>query len=355
MMPVPLALLPEGSSMSASSSAAAFSDILAAAPAGALTAGALFVGRLASGAAVEIPYLIAKGEKPGTCLWLNGQVHGDEINGIVAALDFARGLDLAQLSGSVVVTSTANPLAFDGRRKKAPQDDIDLDQSFPGTAAGLSSERMAKVFFEASACADVLVNLHTMGTTFDADPYAVYKVHPKGKVCEQELLRLVAPFAPAVACRMSVAGGTGELPGNLAGALDYQCLERGQIAFMIELGGGGRLVAEHVAQGIRGFEGLARRLGLLPGVTEAPAALRQVTKRRHVTCAEGGIFRVHARPASIVPAGQPLGEVMDLHGMVREEVTLPFDALVIGIRRDPVVHFGDRVAFVAEAWSDVPA
>lgn len=332
-----------------------FSDILAAAPAGSLTAGAMFVGRLASGAAVEIPYVIAKGDKPGKCLWLNGQVHGDEINGIVAALDFARGLDLAQLSGSVVVSSTANPLAFDGRRKKAPQDDIDLDQSFPGSASGLSSERMAKVFFEASACADVVVNLHTMGTTFDADPYAVYKVHPNGKASEELLLSLVAPFAPAVACRMNIAGGTGELPGNLAGALDYQCLDRGQIAFMVELGGGGRLVAEHVEQGILGFNGLARRLGLLPGVAEAPATLRQVTKRRHVTCAEGGIFRVRARPTAVVPAGEPLGEVMDLHGVVREQVTLPFDALIIGIRRDPVVHFGDRVAFVAEAWSDVRA
>ena len=330
-----------------------FVEILASAKAASLTTGAVEVGRLASGMTVDIPYVIAKGAKPGKCLWLNGQVHGDEINGIVAALDFARGLDLSQLSGSVVVSSTANPLAFDGRRKKAPQDDIDLDQSFPGSAAGLSSERMARIFFEVSAAADVLVNLHTMGTAFDADPYAVYKVHPNGRVTEPELLRLVAPFAPAVACRMSVAGGTGELPGNLAGALDYQCLDRGQIAFMIELGGGGRLVREHVAQGISGFDGLARRLGLLPETAVGPSTLRQVTKRRHVTCGEGGIFRAHAAPTQIVPAGQMLGEVMDLHGVTRERVTLPIDALVIGIRRDPVVHFGDRVAFVAEAWSDI--
>jgi uncharacterized protein len=330
-----------------------FADILASAKPASLTAGSLFVGRLASGVSIELPYLIAKGAKPGKCLWLNGQVHGDEINGIVAALDFARGLDLSTLCGSVVVSSTANPLAFDGRSKKAPQDDIDLDQSFPGSANGLSSERMARVFFEASAAADALVNLHTMGTPMDAEPYAVYKVHPNGRVGEAELLRLVAPFAPAVACRMSIAGGTGELPGNLAGALDYQCLDRGQIAFMIELGGGGRLARDHVAQGIAGFKGLAQYLGLLPEAPRVPAKLRQVTKRRHVTCAEGGIFRALASPKQIVPAGEALGEIIDLHGATRERVTLPFDALIIGIRRDPVVHFGDRIGFVAEAWTDV--
>jgi predicted deacylase len=330
-----------------------FAETLASAKPASLTTGAIFVGRLASGSPVELPYIIAKGAKPGKCLWINGQVHGDEINGIVAALDFARGLDLSTLSGSVVVSSTANPLAFDGRAKKAPQDDIDLDQSFPGSANGLSSERMAKVFFEASAAADVLVNLHTMGTPMDAEPYAVYKRHPSGRVSESELLRLIAPFMPAVACRMSIAGGTGELPGNLAGALDYQCLDRGQIAFMIELGGGGRLEKAHVAQGIAGFKGLAQHLSLLPEAPRVPPKLRQVTKRRHVTCTEGGIFRALAKPTEIVPAGQALGEIIDLHGATRERITLAFDALIIGIRRDPVVHFGDRVGFVAEAWTDV--
>ncbi len=330
-----------------------FAEVLASATPGALTNGTLHVGRLASGMVVEIPYVIAKGAKPGKCLWLNGQVHGDEINGIVAALRFARGLDLAGLSGSVVVSSTSNPLAFNNRSKKAPQDDIDLDQSFPGSAGGLTSERMAQVFFEASAAADVLVNLHTMGTTFDSEPYAVYKVHPKGTASEAELLKLVAPFRPAVACRMNVGGGTGELPGNLAGALDYQCLERGQTAFMVELGGGGRLVEAHVVQGIEGFTGLARQIGLLPGAVDAPMALRQVTKRQHVTCSEGGIFRALVPPATVVPMGQPFGEIMDLHGEVRETLTLPFEALIIGIRREPVVHFGDRVAFVASQWAQV--
>ncbi len=330
-----------------------FVDLLAALPPASLTPGRIAVGRLASGMAVEIPYLVAKGARPGRCLWLNGQVHGDEINGIVAALDFVRGLDLSSLSGSVVVSSTANPLAFDDRRKKAPQDDIDLDQSFPGAEQGLSSQRMARIFFAACAAADVLVNLHTMGAAFDAEPYAVYKLHPRGPIPEAEILRLIAPFAPALACRMNIAGGSGELPGNLAGALDYQCLERGQIAFMIELGGGGRLVHAHVAQGISGFHGLACRLGLLPGSAAGPPRLRRVTRRRHVTCSEGGIFRAAVRPGEVVAAGGALGEIIDLHGISREQVGLPFAALIIGIRRDPVVHFGDRVAFVAEAWSEV--
>lgn len=100
------------------------------------TKGKISVGTMASGAEIAIPYVALKGAKPGPCLWINGQVHGTEINGIFAALDFLNELDASKLGGSVVVTATANPLALDARRKFAPQDDQDLDQSFPGMWMG---------------------------------------------------------------------------------------------------------------------------------------------------------------------------------------------------------------------------
>jgi hypothetical protein len=56
----------------------------------------------------------------------------------------------------------------------------------------------------------------------------------------------------------------------------------------------------------------------------------------------------------MVPAGQPFGEVMDLHGRVVERCVEDHDVQVIAIRHDPVVHTGDRVAYLAHAWKDVP-
>ena len=112
-------------------------------------------------------------------------MHGPEINGIFAALDFVNALDPAKLSGSIVVTATANPLALNARTKSTPQDEGDLDQSFPGNANGLPTERLAHTLFaEVRGCADMVINMHTMGHMFDSRPYAVYKVHPNGKVSE---------------------------------------------------------------------------------------------------------------------------------------------------------------------------
>lgn len=324
--------------------------------AGARANGRIAVGTLASGAEIAIPYVAVKGAADGPCLWINGQVHGNEINGVLAALDFANRLDAWKLRGALVVTATANPLALDARRKSAPQDDQDLDQAYPGREAGFITDRLAHALFSAArATANALVNMHTMSHAFESKPYGVYKLHPKAQVKEAELLRLIAPFRPSVVCRMSVAPGKGELPGNIAGALDYQLLEAGIPAFMIELGGGSRAEAHYIAQGAEGFRGLAQRLGMLEGRPDAPEKLRRVTRRAHVVFAHGGLFRASKAPGELVRAGEPMGEVTDLWGRVVETMTLPYDLVVIGMRRDPVVHSGDRFAFVGQEWDEVAA
>jgi predicted deacylase len=317
--------------------------------------GRISVGTMASGAEIALPYVLLKGARPGPCLWIVGHVHGTEINGILAALDFVNGLDLGALSGSVVLVSSGNPLALDARRKTAPQDEQDLDQSFPGRADGFTTERLAFALFEeAKDCADTLVNMHTMTAPFEAKVYAVYKVHPNGRVPEEQLLRRISPFRPSVACRMSVQPSQGELPGNIAGGFDYQMAERGVPAFMIELGAGGRATPADIHQGIEGFRGVARALGMVEGANE-PRTLRRVARRGHITLSQGGLFRAACAPGEVVKAGTIAAEVMNLWGEVVERVAMPSDVIIIGVRREPVAHTGDRFGFVAYDWDEVTA
>jgi predicted deacylase len=302
---------------------------------------------------VSLPYVAVRGARPGKTLWLNGQVHGDEINGMVAALRFIGGLDPATLRGNVVVTPTGNPQALDSRRKRNPLDDLDLDQSYPGSPDGLISARLAHALIdEVAGVADVLVNLHTLNPLFSARPYAVYKVCPEGGISEATLLDYASVFSPAVACRMDVSGA-GELPGNIAGALDYQCLIRGIGAFMVELGSGSRFEPENVALGERGFGMLAARLRIVadaPG--DAPATLRRVTRRRWVTASDGGLFVAEARPGDVLAAGDRLGSLLSLRGDQRPVMALDVPAVMIAVRNDPVTHTGERLAFAGTEWNE---
>ncbi len=337
------------------STGAGFAEAFAAAAPGSLTEGRIRVGSFASGAEIALPFLILKGEKPGPCLWISGQVHGNEINGIWAALDFIDGLDPAELSGSVVLSSTANPLALDARRKTAPQDDQDLDQTFPGNANGLVTDQMSAALFAAAAdCADVLISMHTMNNLFYSDPYAVYKLHPDSGVDEAKLFSMIRHFHPVVACRMNVAPGAGELPGNIPGAIDYQMLARGKPAFMVELGSGSETDEGCVERGVAGLCGVAAEMGMIAAPQRKPAdKLCRVTRRTHVMTREGGLFRTANRPAIKVEAGKPLGAICSITGRPMAEPVMPQDVLIIGIRKDPVVHTGDRIAFVALEWTDV--
>ena len=333
-----------------------FRQAFASAAPGQRIRGRVPLGTSASGSEFGIPWIALKGAHPGRCLWINGQVHGDEINGLLAGFDFINGIDPARLHGSVAMTTTANPFALDARRKKTPADEEDLDQAYPGRADGLPTERLAAALFPlVLEHADITVCMHAVGTPYKAVPYAVYKLHPNSGVDEQAMLRLTAHFRPAIACRMSVAAGGAELPGNIAGALDYQLLARGRAAFMLEIGSGGRAQPQFIAQTAAGLRSLAAEMGLLPDEAPlpCPATLLRATRRGHVTVTEGGFARMGAEPGQVARAGTPLLHIQNAYGEHVESVTQREDVFVISLRRDPVVHAGDRGAFVAWEWDEV--
>jgi predicted deacylase len=304
---------------------------------------------------VDLPYVAVRGAERGKTLWINGQVHGDEINGMIASLRFARALNPKKMRGNVVVTPTANPHALDSRRKRNPYDELDLDQTFPGSASGLISERLSHALFgQIRGVADMLVSLHTMNPLFDSKLYCVYKVHPDSGVSEQDQLKALSVFNPNVACRQSVAGA-GELPGNIAGGIDYQALAARIPAFMVELGGGSRYEVHNVEAAVLGFHRLAAQLGILPALDgdQPPSAVRRVTRRNWVTFEKGGLFTPEIEAGATVEAGIVIGRTTDLFGEQVESFVAQVPSVVFGLRRDPVVHTGERAAFVATAWENV--
>lgn len=316
--------------------------------------GVVPLGTMASGSVFGLPFVVLKGARAGKTLWINGQVHGSEVTGIVAALDFINGVDPIQMSGTIVLTSTGNPLGLDGREKNAPQDNNDLDQTFPGRADGFVSERVAyRLFEEIRGLPDLLINMHTQGSQTITRNYTVYKEHPTSTVRPEHLFPYMAAFDPHVACRMSLTPGEGELLGHIGGALDYQLLGINVPAFMVELGVGQRAEAPDVAVAVRGFQDIARRMGILEGEPKKFDRLLRVTRRGHATVSHGGLFRPSRKPGDVVRAGEPFGEVMNLFGEVVERPALQRDARIIAIRVDPVMHSGDRFGYLAYEWDDV--
>ncbi|WP_226858651.1 hypothetical protein [Diaphorobacter aerolatus] len=84
-----------------------------------------------------------------------------------------------------------------------------------------------------------------------------------------------------------------------------------------------------------------------------PTRVRRVTKRGWMTFARGGLFIAQAAAGETLAADAILGQSMDLYGNPVETVQLAREAIVIGLRRDPVVHTGERAAFIAHEWEEL--
>lgn len=322
--------------------------------------GWLNVGERASGAQIAIPFVVIKGARPGPTLWINGQVHGNEVTAIIATLKLLGELDPAEVSGNIVFTASGQPLALDNRSMFSPQDWANLDQSFPGRPNGFITERLAyRLWNEIEAVRpDLLISMHAQGTEADSATYAVFKQPPESTVDpRQQLFPFVRLFDPFVVCRMRIEPGSGEIPGNHAGALDYQAMAHDIPAFMVELGTGLRARPADVAEGIASFRKVLSHLGIITDATATAAQgfaeSKLVTRRGHVTVGRGGFFLTERKPGEIIPAGEPIGTVTNIHGRAVETVIAEEDVLVIAIRIDPVVHSGDNVAYVAYQWDSL--
>lgn len=320
--------------------------------------GRIRLGSRVNGADIAISYVVVLGAEDGPTLWINGQVHGTEVCAILAGLDFCHAIDPAVLKGAVVFTASGNPLALESRTEATQQDyGANLDTSYPGRPNGFITERMAHCLFREILAVkpDLLLSMHAQGRDFASAVYGVYKLPPDCTVDPAHIYRFLRHFDPFVVCRMSVQAGSGELPGNHAGALDYQAMANGIPAFMIELDVGQRADPAKIAFGVASFDRVARELAMLPARADGKGAVasRLVTARGHCNADSGGLWRSPHAPGAVVPAGEPIGTITDLTGIVVETVRMPMDVLIIAVRLDPVVHTGDGVAYLAREWTDL--
>ena len=308
-------------------------------------------GELAHKAVVQLPVIVVAGKKEGPVLWINGTVHGDELNGSYAAWELSGEIDPEQLSGTLVVTPICNPIAFECRNKISAIDNMDMDTAFPGDPEGMMTQRIAHLIYrEIKANAGAVISFHTMATPYRADPYSVRKIIPGVSDSVNQVSEgMQRAFGVVTNCVVDLRGDTNELPGVTNGALDITCMKDGIPAFMGEMGQGGKVETEYVEAAKKGILNVMRYLKMLEGPVEKPGRQVLITKRRFLRSDKGGMIRMNVKSGDEVKSGESL---LNLHyyGDEMESYPARTDCYVIGVRENPVVSTGDRVAFVGTEW-----
>jgi predicted deacylase len=310
------------------------------------------VGELSHKGKVNIPLIVLRSNKVGPILWINGAVHGAELNGSVAAYRLAKQLGVNDFAGTIIITPISNALAFQRRDKISDLDYQDMDTAFPGKHDGTFTQRIAYTIYSEikSVKPDCVINCHTMGPYWEAVRYTVSKIVPGAtpEVIERSH-NLALAFGVKTNCYLDLQNAAGELPGVTSGALDITCMIDGVPCFMAELGGGGRLQEDNIAGTIEGFYNVMIELGMYEGVPSTASEQIIITKRGFTRCDHGGLIEMAVQPGDTLSEGQVQARIHYFNERV-DLCHVKSDTYFIGVRYNPVVNTGDPVSFVGYEW-----
>jgi len=206
-------------------------------------------------------HLIA-GTERGPTLLVQAAVHGGEIIGTIAILDFVKALDPRGLRGNVIAVPVLNRMGFERGERLNPIDVKDISRLFPGDPLGTLSDQIAHVYFhEVIRRADVMIDLHAAVKGYER--YVLFPAdHDRARPTDLERRRrnvILAFGLDSAAFFPPDTFGTNQSEAAIAAA--------GVVMFQPEFGGGagwfthGEENVRHIVRGIRNTMKAMRMLG----------------------------------------------------------------------------------------------
>lgn len=208
---------------------------------------------------VMIPVCVIRNGAGKTAL-LTGGNHGDEYEGPLALYELARTLDVASVSGTVIIVPAMNYPAFRAGTRTSPIDKGNMNRSFPGAPDGTVTPKIADYFQRhLLPLADVVFDFHSGGRTLDFVPFCAAHILPD-KAQEAASFAAVEAFGAPYSMKM--------LEIDAVGMYDTAAEEMGKVFVTTELGGGGTSTASSVRIARRGILNVLRHCGIVAGAVE---------------------------------------------------------------------------------------
>jgi predicted deacylase len=286
-----------------------------------------------------VPVVIVQGERDGPVLWLHGCVHGNEYCGTYIIHEFLRGLDPAQMSGTVVALPVVNVPAFQANRRTSPFEIFnggDMNRQFPGDAAGVATQQMAAVVFaELKRYASALVDFHTAIT-----PDVRWALFPRvGGETGETSERMARAF-----------GYRDTLPAPdtiLAGSAMMEAARAGIASLIVECGGKGpAFTPGSVADAAERLRNVARALSILSEPLAPPEPMYFFSTFEWVTAKEGGLFQKAVQCGDRIEPGALLGRYYDVWGQPTSEARAPKGGIVLAINAGPIIGPGETLVHI---------
>lgn len=287
----------------------------------------------------------------GPTLLLTGGSHGDEYEGPVALAKLVRSLDPQTLQGRLIILPTLNYPAFQAGTRLSPIDGGNMNRVFPGDRSGTITQMIAHyVYTELLPLADVVIDLHSGGSSLEFIPSAIMHYLEDTTQMDQTLAALQAFNAPVGLILEEL---------DMAGMLDAAVEQQGKIFLSTELGGGATVAPQALQVAEQGLHNLLQHFGLIQSATKPAATTTRLMEvpdgSYYVMATSSGIYEPFYRLGDTVTAGSAIGQIHDFDDLLRQpESLLVRQSGILFCRRvQGQVERGDCVAVIARDSKEV--
>lgn len=303
-----------------------------------------FNSQMEKGMKLEIHVIRIIGKSDGPKIYVGGGTHGDETNGIEAALTIKEHIDPSTLNGEIVIVPVQNPGGLQYRMRLNPYDPIDPDWVHPGNPDGTYTQRVKHILNDLARDADCVIDLHTAGRG-GINNSMIYTPPEIGNGAGKRSLKLSKAF-----------GGDRIIQGDkeedygwpVTYAMPFVAVREGRAGIYAEAGEGGAVTPHpgHVEYFVTGVLNVLKVMGMIDGepVNQGERIVVDPLKENAISI-EAKDFGIHSPLASVgdtVKKGQRLAQVRKIPTGL-DNFDSPIDGLVTWQQSYGPVAKGERL------------
>lgn len=283
---------------------------------------------------LSITAQVVRGKKPGPVLFVSAAIHGDEINGVEIIRRVLQHNSLKSLRGTLVAIPIVNVYGFLNHTRYLP-DGRDLNRSFPGSAKGSLTGRVAHTFLnEVVRKCTHGIDLHT------------------GSRHRSNFPQIRADLDDPVALTMTQAFGVPlAIDAKIRDGSLRECAgDAGIPVILYEAGEALRFEETYIRAGVKGILSVMRAINMLPASRSKKSVTDSIVsdKTSWLRAPESGILRAFVPLGEKVEKGQTIAVVADPLGETETPIVAEVDGVVIGRTNLPLVYEGDATFHIAQ-------
>jgi predicted deacylase len=280
---------------------------------------------------LSISVQVLRGKLPGPRLFVCAAIHGDEINGVEIIRRLLKNPRVAKLKGTLIAIPIVNIYGFIHHTRYLP-DGRDLNRTFPGSARGSLTGRVAHTFMkEIVANATHGIDLHTGARHRSNCPQI------RANLDDPATLAITEAFGAPLAINARIRDGS----------LRQVASEMGVPVILYESCEALRFDEIYIRAGEQGIINVMRHLGMLRkrrGHSKPPIISQG---SNWIRAPESGVMRVLVPLGSEIARGQVIAIIADPLGTREVDVVAQHAGIVIGRTNLPLVYEGDALFHVA--------